>query len=98
MPLWDKLKSELDRAGRAAQSALDEGKLRLDATRARRASDAAASRLGYALYNAKKAGGELPADNYNRYASELAAAQAEIERIETLLKEAAAKRKGGAST
>ena len=33
MPLWDKLKTELDRAGKAAQVALDEVKLRLEVFR-----------------------------------------------------------------
>ena len=32
-PLIDRLKNELDRAGRAAQNALDEGRLRLEPTR-----------------------------------------------------------------
>ena len=35
MALWNKLKDELNRAGRAAQEALDEGKLRLDLMRTR---------------------------------------------------------------
>ena len=33
MAIWDKLKTELDRAGKAAQNALDEGKVRLEAFR-----------------------------------------------------------------
>ena len=35
MPLIDRLKNELDRAGRAAQNALDEGRLRLELFRAK---------------------------------------------------------------
>ena len=33
MTLWNKLKDELDRAGKVAQGAIDEGKLRLEAFR-----------------------------------------------------------------
>lgn len=96
MPIWDRLKDEFERAGRAASSAIDEGKLRLDLMRARQNSDRAAERLGYALFKAKEAGFELSADDYNRHASELSAAQAEITRLETLLKEAASRRGSGA--
>ncbi|HVZ77549.1 MAG TPA: hypothetical protein VG818_06175 [Gemmatimonadaceae bacterium] len=95
MPLWDKLKTELDRAGRAAVGAMDEGKLRLEILRARQAADRAAERLGWALYKARKAGGELAADDYNRHAAELTSGESEIERLETLAREAAARRKGG---
>ncbi len=97
MPIWDRLKDEFERAGRAATSAIDEGKLRLDLLRARQNADHAAERLGYALFKAKEAGFELSADDYSRHASELSAAQAEIARLETLLKEAASRRSGGPS-
>jgi hypothetical protein len=50
MPLWDKLRTELDRAGKAAQHAVDEGKLRLEAMRARQFADKAAQALGYAMH------------------------------------------------
>jgi hypothetical protein len=63
MPLWDKLKGELDRAGRAAQNALDEGRIQLDAFRARQRLDKAAQALGYAVYRARTAGAELDADS-----------------------------------
>lgn len=53
MPIWDKLRTELDRAGRAAQGALDEGKLRLDVFRARQLVDRAAQSLGYAVYRSR---------------------------------------------
>lgn len=53
MTIWNKLKSELDRAGRAAQGALDEGKLRLEIFRARQLVDRAAQSLGYAVYRAR---------------------------------------------
>ncbi len=94
MPIWNKIKDEVERAGRAAHSAIDEGKLRLDLMRARQAADRSARKLGYATYKAKAAGNELADDVYNRHASELSAAEAEIARIETLLKEAAERRTG----
>jgi hypothetical protein len=94
MALWNKLKDELNRAGKAAQEALDEGKLRLDLMRSRQAMDRAAQKLGYAVYRARKAGADMPADEYARVSAEVANAEGEVERLETLLKEAAAKRKG----
>ncbi|GMV08290.1 MAG TPA: hypothetical protein PKC83_01155 [Gemmatimonadaceae bacterium] len=62
MPIWDKLKTELDRAGRVAQGALDEGKLRLEVFRARQLVDRAAQALGYAVYRARTAGDGAPDD------------------------------------
>ena len=98
MALWNKLKDELNRAGRAAQEALDEGKLRLDLMRSRQAMDRAAQKLGYAVYRARKAGAgvDIPGDEYARLAAEVANAEAEAERFETLLKEAGARRQGDA--
>ena len=93
MALWNKLKDELNRAGRVAQDALDEGKLRLDLLRSRQAMDRAAQKLGYAVYRARKLGGDIPADEYSRVAADVANAEAEVERYETLLREASAKRK-----
>ena len=90
MPLWDKVKTELDRAGRVAQSALDEGRLRLEAFRARQLADKAAQALGYAVYRARKAGSDLDAESYARLSSTIAAHEAEVERLETQLREASA--------
>ena len=59
MPLWDKVKQELDRAGQVAQDALDEGRIRLEAHRARQMADKAAEALGYAVYRARQGGGEI---------------------------------------
>jgi hypothetical protein len=94
MALWNKLKDELNRAGRAAQEALDEGKLRLDLMRSRQAMDRAAQKLGYGVYRARKLGGDIPSDEYARLSADVMNAEAEIERYETLLKEAASRRKG----
>lgn len=93
MALWDKVKSELDRAGRAAQQAIDEGKLRLEVHRARQLADKYAMRLGYAVYRSRKAGGDLPAEEYAGMSANLANAEAEIARLERLLEEAALHRR-----
>jgi hypothetical protein len=82
MAIWDKLKTELDRAGRAAQSAFDEGKVRLEIMRVRQLADKAAQALGYAVYNARRGGGELDAETYARLSSTLAAHEAEAQRLE----------------
>ena len=66
MAIWDKLKTELDRAGKAAQNALDEGKVRLEAFRTRQLADKAAQALGYAVYRAKQSGSELDAETSAR--------------------------------
>ena len=93
MALWNKLKDELNRAGRAAQDAIDEGKVRLDLMRSRQAMDKSAQKLGYAVYRARKLGGDIPSDEYARLSADFANAEGEVERYETLLREAAAKRK-----
>ena len=62
MGLWDKLQSELDRAGTAAKDALDEGKIRIELFRVRQSADKAAQALGYAIHRAKRDGRELEAE------------------------------------
>jgi hypothetical protein len=96
MPIIDRLRTELDRAGRAAQNALDEGRLRLELFRARQAADRSAQRLGYAVYKAKRAGTDLTDEQYAPLAADLTAAEAEVARYETLLAELSV-RKGGSS-
>jgi len=82
MAIWNTLKDELDKAGRAAQGALDEGKLRLEQHRAKQRAEAAAASLGFAVYRAKAAGGDLEPERYAVLAANLASAEAEIARIE----------------
>ena len=82
MAIWNTLKRELDKAGQAAQGALDEGKLRLESHRAKQRAEAAAASLGFAVYRARTAGGELDAERYNLLAAMLAAAEAEVARLE----------------
>jgi hypothetical protein len=82
MALWDKVKTELDRAGKAAQDALDEGKTRLEAFRARQLADKAAQALGYAVFRAKQAGTEVDWTTLQRLVNALAEKEAEVQRLE----------------
>jgi hypothetical protein len=97
MPLWNRVKQELDRAGKVAQDALDEGKVRLEAFRARQLADKAAQALGYALYRARAGGGELDADTYERLRQTLARHESEANRLETTLEQMAKSRRGPGS-
>jgi hypothetical protein len=94
MALWNRLREELDRAGRVAQSAIDEGRLRLELLRARQSADRFAQRLGYAVYRARQAGTDLTAEEFTAHTSNIAAAEAEVSRLQTLANEASQKRKG----
>ena len=85
MAIWDKLKTELDRAGKAAQNALDEGKVRLEAFRTRQLADKAAQALGYAVYRAKQGGAELDPETYARLSATLATHETEAARLEQQL-------------
>lgn len=87
MTLWTKLRTELDRAGRVAQDAFDEGRLRLEALRARQLADRAAQALGYALYHARLDGREIEADLYASLSATLAAHEAEVASLEGKLAE-----------
>lgn len=93
MAMWDKLKVELDKAGRVAQDAIDEGKIRLEAFRVRQMADKAAQALGYAVYRARKSGQELDTDSYARLSSALAGHEAEAAGLEAQLAEVAARAK-----
>ncbi len=66
MAIWDKVKQGIDKAGKAAQDVFDEGKLRIDAYRAREQADKAAEALGYAVFRAKDAGHDLEAEALDR--------------------------------
>src|SRR5688500_20362067 len=87
MALWTKLRTELDRAGRVAQNAFDEGRLRLEALRARQLADRAAQALGYAMYRAKVEGREIDADLYASLTATLSAQEAEVTSLEAKLTE-----------
>lgn len=94
MALWDKVRQELDHAGEIAQGALDEGRVRLDALRARQRADKAAQALGYAVYRARQRGEELSSDSYARLSSTLAGYEAEAAKCEERLAEMQRSRKG----
>ena len=83
---WDKLKTELDKAGKVAQEALDEGKLRIELFRVRQAADKNAQALGYAVYRARKAGSEPERESHDRLMRELAEQDAEMTRLEAAIK------------
>src|SRR5688500_17525110 len=87
MAIWDKLKTELDRAGKAAQNALDEGKVRLEAFRTRQLADKAAQALGYAVYRAKQSGTELDPESYARLSATLGTHETEAARLEQQLRD-----------
>lgn len=95
MALWNKLKEELDSAGKMAQGALDEGKVRLDSFRTRQLADKAAQVLGYAVYRARSAGKELDTDTYTRLSSTLAVHEIEASRLEDQLSDMLSTRKSG---
>jgi hypothetical protein len=87
MPIWDKLRTELDRAGKAAQDALDEGKTRLEAFRARQLADKAAQALGYAVFRARQSGTEVDWQTLQRLVNSLAEKEAEVQRLEKELRD-----------
>ena len=82
MALWDKVREGIDKAGKVAQGAVEEGKLRIDAYRAREQADKAAEALGYAIFRAGESGTELDADARNRLMSALRERDAEAKRLE----------------
>jgi hypothetical protein len=88
MALWDKLRTELDRAGKAAQVALDEGKLRLEIFRARQLADKAAQSLGYAVFRARQAGQDVDWDTLKRLVNALAEKESEVRSMEDRLRAA----------
>jgi hypothetical protein len=85
--IWDKLRTELDRAGKVAQGALDEGKTRLEAFRARQLADKAAQALGYAVFRARQAGTEVDWHTLQRLVNSLAEKEAEVQRLERELQD-----------
>jgi hypothetical protein len=83
MAIWDKVRQGIDKAGKAAQDVFDEGKLHLGAYRARQPADKAAEALGYAIFRAADAGGELEAEARLRLLDALRARDAEARKLET---------------
>lgn len=87
MALWDKLKVELDRAGRVAQDALDESKLRLEVFRARQLADRAAQALGYAVYRSRTADAPLDDAALQRLVDAVAERDREVASLESRIRE-----------
>lgn len=85
MGFLDKLQVELNRAGKAAQDAIDEGRLRLEIFRVRQLADKAAQALGYAVYRAKQKGEELDAAAWDRLSATLREHEAEATRLDAEL-------------
>src|SRR5258705_2631075 len=101
MTLLDRLKQELDRAGKVAQDAFDDGKTRVEVFRTRRLADRAAQALGYAVFRAKKGGRDLDAATYDRLAATLETHDAEAARLEAdieLKRQQAAASRGSSTT
>jgi hypothetical protein len=96
MAIWNTLKRELDKAGQVAQGALDEGKLRLEAHRAKQRAEAAAASLGFAVYRARVEGADLAPERYRVLAETIASAEADMARLETEIEVAKTTRQGGA--
>lgn len=101
MAVWDNLKRELDtagkglqdvleKAGKATQGAIEEGKVRVDAFRERQLADRAAQALGYAVFRAEQSGSQLDADTKARLTATLAERDAEAARLEAQLSRAGA--------
>jgi hypothetical protein len=82
MALLDRLKQELDRAGRVAQEAFDDGKTRLEAFRTRQLADKSAQALGYAVYRSRKGGSDLDAATYDRLSATLETHDTEASKLE----------------
>lgn len=93
MALLDRLRQELNLAGKSAQRALDDGRLRLDLYRARQTVDKLAQRFGYAVFRARASGSDLLPDEYASNVSNLTAAEADVQRIEALIADAARQRR-----
>lgn len=97
MPIWDKVKQELDRAGQVAQDAIDEGRIRLEAQRVRKLADRAARTLGYAVHRARVAGTPLDDAELARHSAKVAEYEAEAARLEAQIVAIQQRWRGGAS-
>jgi hypothetical protein len=85
MAIWDKVRQGIDKAGKAAQDVFDEGKLRIDAYRAREQADKAAEALGYAVFRAMESGHELESAARERLVGALREREQEAKRLEAEL-------------
>jgi hypothetical protein len=98
MAIWDKVRQGIDKAGKAAQDVLDEGKLRIDAYRAREQADKAAEALGYAVFRAEDSGHELESSARDRLMTALRERELEAKRLEAELAAAKASEERAGAT
>lgn len=98
MAIWDKVRQGIDKAGKAAQDVMDEGKLRIDAYRAREQADKAAEALGYAVFRAADSGHELETSARDRLMTALRERENEARRLESELAAAKAESAAGSPT
>jgi len=89
MALWNRVKDGIDKANRVAQEAIDEGKIRMDARKARQGADQAAESLGYAVFRAWQAGKSLDEQSLERLARALRDHEQEAVRLESATQDAA---------
>lgn len=85
MTIWDKVKEGIDKAGKAAAEAIDDGKTRIEAYRAREQADKAAEAFGYAVFRASESGQEMETESRERLMRSLRERDTEARRLETLL-------------
>ena len=86
MSLRDKISQGFDRAVKATESAIDEGKLRVQAYQARQRADKKAETLGYAVARARATGIEQDAASLTTLVDSVNAADAEATALETKVK------------
>lgn len=85
MNIWDKVKEGIDKAGKVAQDAIDDGKTRIEAYRAREQADKAAEAFGYAVFRAAELGKDIEPDSKERLMQSLRDRDNEARRLETKL-------------
>lgn len=83
MSLRDKISQGIDRAVKATESAIDEGKLRVNAFSARQRADKSAATLGYEVARARATGRQSDADALTRLVDATNAADAEATALES---------------
>src|SRR5215469_17028533 len=83
--VWTRLREELDRAGRVAQTAFDEGRARLELMRTQQLADKAAQAIGYAVFKARQEGKDIEKTLYDRLSAALTEHQAEVTRQEDVI-------------
>ncbi len=93
MGIWDKVSQGIDKATKATESAIDEGKLRLQAHQARKSADQAAAVLGYAVARAHGDAAPLDPGTMQRLVDATRAADRVADELEARLTTA----KGGAT-